>query len=92
MVQAAYCLAHMYHNGYGCAKDVGKAAKLCIEAADNGHPDACYDTGVLYLEGDGVERSYQKALDYFLKARDLGVADAEKRIAFVKGEMAKGIR
>ena len=82
----------MYHNGYGCAKDVGKAAKLCIEAADNGHPDACYDTGVLYLEGDGDERSYQKALDYFLKARDLGVADAERRIAFVKGATAKGTR
>ncbi|WP_394325629.1 hypothetical protein [Candidatus Methanomethylophilus sp. 1R26] len=37
-----------------------------------------------------MQRSYATALQYFEKARSLGVKDAEPRIAFVKGEMLRG--
>ncbi len=48
-------------------------AKVLFEKADKlGHPDAPRVLGLMYVNGDGVERDYAKAMHYFQKAFDRG--------------------
>ena len=44
-------------------------AKVLLESADRlGHPDAPRALGLMYINGDGVEKEYAKAMFYFQKA------------------------
>ena len=56
--------------------------------ADRGDSDAQYKLGVRYLEGDGVERSAEKAVMLFRKAAERGHAAAQNGlgVCYDKGE------
>ena len=88
VAKATFCLAHMYHNGYGVDKDLRKAADLCKQAADAGLGEAIADMGIIYLDGDGVPQDLDKALEYFQKALAMGVSGVEGYIDLVKEKMA----
>lgn len=50
-------------------------------AAEQGNTDAEYVLGCCYLEGDGVPRSNDKAIEYFQKAANKGELDAQYKLA-----------
>ena len=54
--------------------------KLCAEwyekAAEQGHSEAQYETGMCYLNGEGVEENEEKAIFWLKKSADNGNADA----------------
>lgn len=49
-------------------KDFAKAKTLLEDADRLGHPDAPRALGLMYVNGDGVEKEYAKAMLYFQKA------------------------
>ena len=61
-------------------------AKSRWEAASNlGSAEASANLGALYECGLGVQQDYKKALEYYIKAKKGGYADADKSIERVKG-------
>ena len=50
-------------------------------AAEQGNTDAEHVLGCCYLEGDGVPRSNDKAIEYFQKAANKGELDAQYKLA-----------
>ncbi len=63
--------------------DFENAAKLLGEAARQGHPNAQYNLAVMYQKGDGVEQNDQKALYWYEKAADLGLAIAQYNLGMI---------
>jgi TPR repeat protein len=61
-------LAELYANGMGVAISWGKAAELFALAANQGHADAQFNLGYLYIRGDGVAQSNDMARLWWLKA------------------------
>ena len=63
-----------------CPSDV--ASKRAIEcyklAVDQGHADAQFNLGVMYVNGDGIEQSYSKARELWTKAAAQGDKEAIK--------------
>lgn len=51
-----------------------------FEAAEAGIPRAMYDAGCRYLDGDGIEQSYEKAFELFEKAAEKGEVEAISKI------------
>jgi SEL1 protein len=58
--------------GFYLEKDIKMAAKYFNMSANQGNPDGQYNLAVLYLAGDGVERSYGLAHQYFSQAAQHG--------------------
>ena len=48
-------------------REIKEALEL-FESASAHNSNACYEIGMMYLDGDGVERDTDKAIEYFLKA------------------------
>ncbi|MCS3799501.1 SEL1-like repeat protein [Niastella sp. OAS944] len=69
---AANGLANCYMDGLGTTADINKAIELYeLSAAGNvsyGH----YNLGIIYYEGNHVEKNYEKALPHFEQACQLG--------------------
>ena len=55
----------MYSEGHGVPQDHAEAAKWYRLAADQRHPQAQYNLGLLYATGEGVEQDYRKAHMWF---------------------------
>ena len=64
--QAILCLFHIAH------KNFPEALRLAQEAAANGGIFANNILGLMYMEGNGVQVDYSKALAYFTKAAEHG--------------------
>ena len=62
--EGAYRMSRLYAKGLGIEQDLEKALSLLNLACDQGHRDAHYELGILYLkgEGGGVERNKQEAI------------------------------
>lgn len=58
------------------ADDIEAVADLQRQAADAGYPVAQNNVGVKYMEGDGVERNPDLAIDYFEAAMRAGYGEA----------------
>src|SRR5690606_12617116 len=56
----------------GVDKDEEKAAKLYIQAADQGHPKAQLEAGIIYESGIYVKKDYKEALHYYQEALKRG--------------------
>jgi len=69
-------LGLIYANGFGVAKDYGKARDWFEKAAAKHNADAMYNLGRLYELGQGVTKDYGKARDWFEKAANRGDAVA----------------
>lgn len=71
--QAQFCLGSMYFHGRpNVEKDYEEAVKWFKMAADQGEPDSMFHLFICYNEGLGVERDYQKTLEYLFAAAERG--------------------
>lgn len=79
---AQYYLGHMYENGDGVQADSLQARKLTEMAAQSGHRIAMYDVALYYIEGKGgVDINMNTAAQWFRKAADYGMVDAQYNLA-----------
>ena len=53
-------------------KEYDEAAELFKKACDGGKMSGCYNLGVMYKKGNGVEKNEQKAVELYKKACDGG--------------------
>ncbi|MDO5308893.1 MAG: toll/interleukin-1 receptor domain-containing protein [Planctomycetia bacterium] len=70
-------LAYAYENGYGVEQDSVASFLWTSKAAEKGWPTAFYNLAVDYYTGLGVRQDYQKAREYFQKALDADIEEAE---------------
>ncbi len=75
---AAYALATWYLHGKDevVPQDFAEAVKLLELAAEAHHPDALYDLGVCYSNGEGVRKDPARAFELYLQAALHGDDDA----------------
>ena len=64
----------MYYKGHGFDQENTNAIECFKKAAEQGHADAQYNLGVIYLNGHGVFKDYNQAKQYFEKAEAKGIA------------------
>ncbi len=69
------------------AKNFADAKIAWEQAAELGNADATYNLGVLYVEGQGVERNYATGLMWYEKAAERGATYAAKSVAELKHEI-----
>ncbi len=82
-----------FHDGIQAAnrKDFAKALAEFEPLAEQGHPGAQFNLGVMYLHGRGVERSLGKAIELFRKAAAQDHAGAMNNIGRLLVE-GKGVK
>ncbi|MEM0915102.1 MAG: tetratricopeptide repeat protein [Planctomycetota bacterium] len=61
--EAQYMVGLMYHRGRGTEVDGLRAAQWYAQAANQNHPAALTNLGILHRDGVGVEQDMQTALD-----------------------------
>ena len=61
---------------YGVEKDYVKSVEYLKVACRLNHPAACLDMAICYENGEGVEKSTEKAFNYYMKASLWGNRDA----------------
>jgi TPR repeat protein len=83
-------MAQMYRDGEGVKQSYVMAKKLYELAAQQGHADAMFNLGQMYISYD-VEKSYKRAFEYFEQAADLGYAKAQVNlgIMYITGKGAE---
>ena len=72
------------------AKHYQEAYALWKPLAEQGDPDAQYNLGLLYMNGQGVEKNDRTALMWFTRAGQQGIADAQYN-AGVMFYLGKGV-
>lgn len=71
-------LGNCYAFELGVNKDIPKAVEYYEKAIKGNHPGAYFNLAVSYRDGfDDVEPDFNKAKEYFLKAKELGKENAE---------------
>ena len=63
--------------GRGVARDDAEAFRWYLKAADQNHPAAQYNLGVIYDSGIGVPQDYTQAVHWYRKAAEQGDAGAQ---------------
>jgi len=76
--RASYLLGVMYSNGFDVEVDMGRSIELFETAAHMGDQDATMYLAITYAEGKKVEKSIDKAKEYF-ELLDLQSSDALRR-------------
>ena len=71
--------------------DYQKAAQLYQKTCDSGIAEGCYNLGVLYADGQGVNQDYQKAAQLYQKACDGGDAEGCYNLGLLYGN-GQGVR
>ncbi|MBQ4385727.1 MAG: sel1 repeat family protein [Kiritimatiellae bacterium] len=64
--------------------------KWLRKAARNGLPDAEYEMGFVYEDGNLVRRSFRKAVEWYRKAAEQGHATAERILGKLSATATKG--
>lgn len=75
---AQYLLAR--HLADGTEKNYFKAAELFRRAAEQGHIEAAYRTGLCYDLGKGIEEDAAQAVSWYTKAAESGYIKAQYRL------------
>ena len=84
-VLAMSWLGFLYHNGSGVQQDYLEAYIWYKKAADKGNAYAMEYIGLLFQNGGGnFVQSYEKALEWYLKAVENGRETAKQRIAQIE--------
>ncbi|MCB1924122.1 MAG: sel1 repeat family protein [Gammaproteobacteria bacterium] len=80
---AEYLLGFILDN----ADDNESARRHYLSAAEKGSADAAYALGTMYSSGDGVERNYDTAVDWYQRASDAGHGGASETLglAYLEG-------
>lgn len=68
-------------------QDYAQALRWYYKGAEQGHPQAQYNLGVMYHKGQGVPRDDVKALRWLCQAAEQGVAEAQHDVgtSYAKG-------
>ena len=66
--------------GQGATQDYAQAAQWYLKAADQSHPLAQFNLGIMYAAGQGMPRDEAKSMDWMQKAADQGDAGAQHHI------------
>jgi TPR repeat protein len=80
---SAYALGRMYLAGKGVARDVDKAREKLEQAAADDHTGAINALGDLYYDGTDAPADPALALNYYLRAVELGSQTRADRIAAI---------
>ncbi len=75
--------------GIGTALDPAAAVEWFRKSADQNCPDAFYELGVCYENGEGVARDFDEAIAWYRKAADSGFDRAQS--AIIRVEKAKAL-
>jgi TPR repeat protein len=81
--QSQYELGVAYYTGEGVAENEEEAVRLFKLAAESDHPAACYMLGDCLLDGIGVDVDRALALEWLVKAAELGHRGARSRVMAV---------
>ncbi|KFG66151.1 Sel1 repeat-containing protein [Toxoplasma gondii RUB] len=65
------------------AERLRQVADLYKASAEQGLAPALRDLGLLYLQGQGVERNFQKAVECFKRAADLGDPESQNYLGYL---------
>ncbi|HCU56542.1 MAG TPA: hypothetical protein DIC18_04345 [Clostridiales bacterium] len=85
-----WCMKNCYESGIKTTKNPLEAANACRLAAQCGHVEAQYETGLFYETEEPPMQSYDLALSYYEKAADAGHVDAMYRTAMMYYHFGKG--
>lgn len=72
-----------FYGRLGLEKDTAMAAQWWRRGADKNHRQCMYNLANLFIRGDGVEKSEDEALKYYMKAADFGLAQANINAALL---------
>ncbi|MCP5141762.1 MAG: sel1 repeat family protein [Chromatiales bacterium] len=88
---AMYRMAIMAQNGLGMVKDEQLAARYMLGAAEAGEPLAMHGIGFMYMEGDCVPQSADKAIEWFTKAAGEGLIGSMTTLAMMYHQGTAGL-
>ena len=74
---AAFDYGYCLWRGIGVPRDAKEAKSYFVFARDLEGGEACYNLAVMYMQGDGVPKSYKLAVDYMKSAAALGCVEAQ---------------
>ncbi|EJK68273.1 hypothetical protein THAOC_10563 [Thalassiosira oceanica] len=77
------------HGRLGLEKDAARAVELWTEAAKLGSAEACFQLGVAYSNGDGVEQDVKWGVWYYEKAAMLGDPVARHNLGCYECELGR---
>lgn len=63
--------------------DPESAAGWFFRAAEQGHADAQFNLGLLYLNGEGVVQNTSKAVEWFIRSAEQGNVDAQNNLGVI---------
>lgn len=85
-IGACFNLAHLFHTGAeGVSVDLALAARYYDRACTGNDMGACSNLGVLYRQGQGVERDPAHAARLYQRACDGGLMDACNNLGILYG-------
>ncbi len=91
-LEAQYRLAKIIRDGAkGLRKDLPSAVTLLTDAATKSHAGAQFEMGLMYEAGLGVEKSDEKAIEWYGKASGQGHAGAQRNLGLMY-VFGKGIK
>ena len=82
---AQFNLALLFYSGIGTPQDLKLAVYWYTKAAEQGHVNAQYKLGSLYLEGHGEEaqQDSKQAVYWLTKAAEQGYVQAQYRLGYI---------
>ena len=81
--KAMHNLAELYLRGDGVAKDTNKAIDLYLKMIQLQAPLGYYDMSVMTQRGVGIVQSDRSAVQFLIRAADLGSPQAQTRIGYI---------
>ncbi len=76
-VLASFNFGYCLWRGIGVDKNVSEAKSFFAFARDMKGGEACYNIAIIYMQGDGMEKNYPKALEYMKISAEQGCIEAQ---------------
>ena len=76
--EANMVLSDMYRKGLGVKVDEKASAEYCLTAAKLGDPNAQYNIGAMYMNGNGVDRNNNRGVEWLTKSSNSFLESAIK--------------
>ena len=73
------------------AEDYANAAKCFLRAADQGHAEAQFCLGNMYVEGHGVPQDEQQSVSWFRKSAEQGFSPAQVNLGVIYTQGHQGV-
>jgi len=79
--QAQYDVAFLLETGWAGEQDLAESARLYGAAARQGHRQAQYNLGMLYLQGQGLARDEEAGWGWLRRSAEAGYEKAREKLA-----------